>query len=190
MTTSEAVPNPDGYLLENLPTVDTILWGHRQALGRDFDAYRNHAHRVAHLCIAQAERDHDQIERIAVAAAFHDLGIWTERTFDYLQPSMTLAADHLAASGRPGWIPEVAAMILEHHKVLPYRGEAAWLVESFRRADWIDVSFGVVGFGVPRRVLERLVARWPRAGFHRRLAQLEARRLLTHPWNPLPMVRL
>jgi len=81
-------------------------------------------------------------------------------------------------------------MILEHHKVSRYRGDPAWLVEPFRRADWIDVSLGVVGFGISRRFLASLVARWPRAGFHWRLAQLEANQLLTRPWNPLPMVKL
>ena len=188
--TREAAWNLDGYLPEDLPALDSILRTHGDALGRDFEAYRNHAHRVAHLCIAQSSRDADRVERIEIAAAFHDLGIWTAGTFDYLQPSVMLAASHLAVSGRSAWIPEVTAMILEHHKVFRYRGEAAWLVEPFRRADWIDVSLGAVGFGMPRRFLDQLVARWPRAGFHARLAQLEARQLITRPWNPLPMLRL
>lgn len=190
MTTSGAASNPDGSALEILPTLDAILQLHRRDLGRDFDAYRNHAYRVAHLCIARSGRGGDQAERIAIAAAFHDLGIWTAHTFDYLQPSVALASDYLATSGMPAWIPEIAAMIREHHKVLPYRGEAAWLVEPFRRADWIDVSMGIVGSAQSRRLLDRLVAKWPRAGFHKRLAQLEARQLLTRPWNPLPMLRL
>jgi len=135
VTTVGVMPNPDGCELGALAALDGILRAHRHALGRDFDAYRNHAHRVAHLCIAQSPREHERIERIAIAAAFHDLGIWTARTFDYLQPSVVLASDYLAASSRQQWIPEVAAMILEHHKVFPYRGEAERFVEPFRRAD-------------------------------------------------------
>jgi len=60
----------------------------------------------------------------------------------------------------------------------------------FRRADWIDVSRGLLTFGLPRARLVHIFSTWPDAGFHRRLAQLAGRRLLTHPWNPLPMFRL
>jgi len=190
VTTRAGGWNLEGYQLHDLPALDAILRTHAAALGRDFDAYRNHAYRVAHLCIAQSSRAADRVERIQIAAAFHDLGIWTAGTFDYLQPSVELAASHLAATGRSAWMAEITTMILEHHKVFRYHGDVTWLVEPFRRADWIDVSLGVVGFGVPRRFLERLVTCWPRAGLHARLAQLEARQLLTRPWNPLPMLRL
>lgn len=81
-------------------------------------------------------------------------------------------------------------MILEHHKISPYRGDSWWLVEPFRRADWIDVSRGLLTFGLSRSVVREIFARWPSAGFHKRLVQLELTRLRTHPWNPLPMMRL
>ena len=60
-----------------------------------------------------------QLQKMAIAAAFHDMGIWTDGTFDYLQPSIGLAGEHLARSGRPEWTPEITAMILEHHKISP-----------------------------------------------------------------------
>ena len=44
-----------------------------------------------------------QIEKIAVATAFHDLGIWTDGTFDYLQPSVRLASAYLAGAAKPEW---------------------------------------------------------------------------------------
>jgi len=44
------------------------------------------------------------------------------------------------------WIPEIEAMIVDHHKVTPSRANQQWLVESFRRADWIDVSRGLRKF--------------------------------------------
>jgi hypothetical protein len=52
---------------------------------------------------------------IAVAAVFHDLGIWTNKTFDYLAPSIALAREYVAAKGRADWIVEIEAMIEEHH---------------------------------------------------------------------------
>src|SRR5215469_16634767 len=84
-----------------------------------------------------------ELEKIAVAAAFHDLGIWTNKTFDYIAPSVAIARRHLAARAMADWIPEIEAMIVDHHKVTPSRADPQSLVESFRRADWIDVSRGL-----------------------------------------------
>ena len=74
-------------LLTSLPTLDAVLVAHAAALGDDFTGYRNHAYRVANLTIALSSFDADAVEQIALAAAFHDLGIWTDCTFDYLEPS-------------------------------------------------------------------------------------------------------
>ena len=173
-----------------LPTLDAILDVHATALGVDFEGYRNHACRVAHLCLAQLSGSDEEVEKVAIAAAFHDLGIWTARTFDYLTPSAALARTYLAGSGRADWIPEITEAIFNHHKLSRYRGRDEWLVEPFRRADWTDVSMGAITWGVSRRLLAQAVSVWPRAGFHKRLVQLEVRRLRTHPWSPLPMFRL
>src|SRR5919112_171994 len=90
-------------LISNVPTIDRILQIHAAELSRDFTAYRNHVYRVLNLCAALAEECAD-LEKIAVAAVFHDLGIWTNKTFDYIAPSVALAGDYLAAHGRAEWI--------------------------------------------------------------------------------------
>jgi len=178
-------------LLTEIATLDEVLQAHAEALGGDFTAYRNHTYRVANLCVALSSGDPEPLRKIAIAAAFHDLGIWTDGTFDYLQPSIRLAAAHLAQSGRAEWTPEITAMILEHHKISAWwRGNPYWLVEPFRQADWVDVTRGLRTFGLPRSLLREIFAKWPSAGFHKRLVQLELRRLRTHPWNPLPMLKL
>jgi hypothetical protein len=176
--------------LTRIPALDTILELHASELGKDFAAYRHHAFRVANLCLSQTSRSPDTIAKVAVAAGFHDLGIWTHRTFDYLGPSVTLAAAYLSRVGRAEWIPEITETICAHHQVSRYQGRDGWVVEPFRRADWMDVSMGAITFGLSRRLLEATLAMWPRAGLHKRLVQLGFRRLLTHPWSPLPMVRL
>jgi hypothetical protein len=176
-------------LLTRLVTVDEVLHAHAAALDRDFTAYRNHAYRVVNLSLAFSSSQPDALEKYAIAAAFHDLGIWTDRTFDYLRPSIRLASAHLARAGRSEWAPEITAMILEHHKISAYGGDG-WLVEPFRRADWIDVTRGLCAFGLPRAIVREVFAMWPSAGFHKRLVQLALARLGTHPWAPLPMVRL
>ena len=180
----------DTVPLLQIPTLETILGAHAAALGSDFEGYRNHVYRVANLCVSQLTGSTEEIEKIAVAAAFHDLGIWTDRTFDYLSPSARLASAYLSASGRAGWIPEITETIFGHHKVSTYRGPGGWLAEPFRRADWMDVSMGVITFGLSRRLFEAALSLWPRAGFHKRLVQLALRRVRTHPRSPLPMVRL
>jgi hypothetical protein len=80
-------------------------------------------------------------------------------------------------------------MILEHHKISPFRGRADWLVEPFRKSDWIDVTLGLRSFGVPRTRFQELQRQWPDAGFHMGLVKQELKRFLTHPWSPLPMFR-
>jgi hypothetical protein len=179
-------------LLTSIATLDSLLQAHADALGNDFAAYRNHTYRVVNLCVAQwaGEPPAIQLEKVAIAAAFHDLGIWTDGTFDYVPPSIRLATAYLARAGNADWTTEITAMIREHHKVLACRHDPTGLVEPFRRADWIDVTYGLRRFGLPRATLREIFATWPDAGFHRRLLQFELARLRTHPWSPLPMVHL
>ena len=170
------------------PTIDAVLDHHRTALGNDFVGYRNHVYRVVNLCLALGGDNRDNREKITVAAVFHDLGIWTACTFDYIAPSASLAREYLAVRSRTDWIPEIEAMILNHHKITPAGGGR--LVESFRHADWIDVSRGVRRFGLARPFIASLIATWPSAGFHWRLVELTLERFRRHPLTPLPMVKL
>lgn len=176
-------------LHKQIATLDEVLQAHARELGGDFIAYRNHAYRVVNLCTALHPVGDDELQKVAIAAAFHDLGIWTDRTFDYLKPSIGLACAHLDHANRGSWAPEISGMICEHHKISSYRGDSQWLVEPFRRADWVDVSFGLIAFGLPRKVLREIFSMWPNAGLHKRLVQLSLRRLRTHPLSPLPMLR-
>ena len=177
-----------GALLTRIPTIDDVLDDHATALRDDFFAYRNHVYRIVNLCVAIAGRS--ELEKIAVAAVFHDLGIWTNKTFDYIPPSMALAREYLTARGQADWIAEIERIISDHHKITPSTASPRSLVEPFRRADWIDVTRGLRTFGVPRPFIKSVFAMWPSAGFHWRLVKLAIERLRTHPLTPLPMVKL
>ena len=177
-------------VITEVGVLDEILSAHAGSLGDDFVPYRNHVYRVVNLCARLHSASSDELRRFAVAAAFHDLGIWTAGTFDYLRPSMALAKEYLTRSGQPEWVTAVNEMIFEHHKILPYRGMVQPLVEPFRKADWIDVTKGLRTFGVRRPFVAELYRTWPSSGFHRRLVQLAAQRFRSHPFTPLPMVRL
>ena len=169
--------------------VDAILDRYAGELGTDRAGYRNHACRVATFCLALVPTGPDAEEKVAIAAAFHDLGIWTDGTFDYLDPSVRLASAHLENEDRAGWSADVTAMILNHHKVTRAAEAAGGLVEAFRRADWVDVSLGLRTFGLSRTLVRATYESFPDAGFHRRLVGLSLARLRSHPLDPLPMFR-
>src|SRR5262245_24157960 len=179
----------DADLRTSVPIVEEVLDEHASELGRDRIAYRNHVYRVLNLCLAIVGDIRVELEKIAIAAVFHDLGIWTAKTFDYIGPSVALAREYLTARGLAAWIPEIESMIADHHKVTPSGANPASLVECFRRADWIDVSRGLRTFGVPRTFIAAVGATWPNAGFHRLLVRLTVDRFWKHPLTPLPMVK-
>ena len=178
----------EGALLTRIPTIDDVLDDYATALRDDFFGYRNHVYRIVNLCVAIAGRS--ELEKITVAAVFHDLGIWANGTFDYLAPSIALAHDYLVAHAREDWTAEIERMIEDHHKITPSTAGPDSLIEAFRRADWIDVTRGLRRFGIPRPFVARLFAAWPDAGFHWRLVTLTLDRFRRHPLTPLPMVRL
>lgn len=176
-------------MLTRIELLDELLDRHAEALGADLVAYRNHNYRVVNFCAALSNQEPQSIQKMAIAAAFHDIGIWTDLTFDYLDPSESRALAYLAQTGRQDWAPEIGAMIQEHHRVTAAKSQAGVLVDAFRKADWIDVSLGMIRFGLSRRFVGEVRAAFPNAGFHKRLVQLSLRQWSTRPWDPMPMMK-
>lgn len=177
-------------LITELPELDGLFDQYAERFGRDQTPYRNHVYRVINLVAAQRPLSGDELRKVELAGFFHDAGIWLAGTFDYLAPSSRLACHYLTEHGLEAWREEIHAMILDHHKITSTRQGRQSLVEAFRRADWIDVSLGLMRFGVPRERLREINRRFPNAGFHALLGSLAARQLFTCPWRPLPMLRL
>jgi hypothetical protein len=176
-------------LITELPLVDALFDQYAERFGRDQTAYRNHVYRLVNLVALQQPLTEDTLEKLQVAAFFHDAGIWLAGTFNYLSPSARLACHYLHENGRGAWSTEVQDMILDHHKLSACEPGKTALVEAFRRADWIDLSRGLLRFTVPRPALRAVLRRFPNAGFHRRLLTLFLRQMATEPWRPLPMLR-
>ncbi len=172
-------------VLHDTRLADTILTTFREDLGRDYVPYRNHVMRCLQYCHMQEPRQ-DDWDKLQIAAAFHDLGIWTASTFDYIEPSVELAVGWLEKSGCSAWADDVVAAIRDHHKVL--RSEVP-LAEVFRKADWMDVTFGLVRHGLPGQTLRSAYRLFPDAGFHRMLMRLFVVNLRRRPLHPLPMLR-
>jgi len=177
------------HVERNLPLVEEILGSFRTTIGRDFDAYRNHVYRVINLCYSLGNFSPSEKEKIQIAACFHDIGIWTAGSLDYLPPSEAEASRFLVEKGKGEWAAEIAEMIEMHHRVRPCNDSPFALVEPFRRADIADFSLGMVPMGISRELIRKLKSEYPNAGFHMRLAQLGGRWFLRHPLNPLPMFR-
>ena len=173
------------------PLIDEILDARRGfARGQDaaFEGYRNHAHRVHNFARAISSPSPEDAEKTAIAAAFHDLFVFDG--LDYLEPSIEEAARYLRETGREAWDREIALMIAFHHRIRPYRGEAAALVEPFRRADWNDVTSGRVRGGVPRELRKAADEELPVGDFiPRALTAMALRWLPRHPLRPAPSFR-
>ncbi|MBV7574713.1 phosphohydrolase [Pseudomonas sp. PDM32] len=171
------------------PLTDEILTSFALAIGADLQGYRNHIYRVLNFHAALSGTEGLPSDAVQIAAAFHDLGIWTDDTLDYLPPSIALATEYLDSRHRPQLKDEVSALILEHHKLRRYHGACADSVDPFRRADLVDVSLGLVRFGLPRSFIKTVQSTFPDHGFHSMLMKLSARQLLRSPLRPLPMFR-
>ncbi|MDX1496887.1 MAG: HD domain-containing protein [Salinisphaeraceae bacterium] len=178
----------EGIIITDHPRLDGLFEQGKAMLGNDYAAYRNHCWRVFNSAAIMTNAENDDLEKLAIAAYFHDIGIWSDQTFDYLQPSAARAREYLSEQGLDDWADEVSAMITEHHKVSATRGQGR-LVEAFRRADWIDVTLGVLRFGVAKDILQQLQAKFPNEGFHKRLVALTLQRMRQKPLSPLPMFK-
>jgi len=153
-------------------------------------AYAGHAYRVfnfARRILGTDQKD----DLFAVVSAFHDIGIWTDGTFDYLPPSIAHARDFVATRFSYLSSDVVADIIDNHHSLRRVReGASADVIESFRLADRVDVSRGLLGAGLDRALRREIALAFPYAGFHGLLVRTALRWFLRHPLRPLPMMRL
>ena len=154
------------------PRIDAILARHADAIGGDLPGYRNHVHRTVTYAMHFLVGDPAVEPVVETALAYHDIGLWTDGALAYLEPSEAVA---LADNERFGWglDHEVLRGIIHwHHKILPYRGPHAAVIESCRKADWIVASMGWLRKGMPRRAIRAVEAAFPNEGFHAALVRL------------------
>jgi hypothetical protein len=168
--------------------IEQILQYYKEYLQKDFEKYRNHVYRVYLLCTT-LDTNPGNKDKYVIASVFHDLGIWTNKTFDYLEPSISLANDYLSNQNKSEWQKEICLMIDMHHKMTHYSGEFEDTVEIFRKADWIDVSKGFIKFGLDNVKIRKITQQFPTKGFHRFLVKQTFINFLSHPFNPLPMFK-
>jgi hypothetical protein len=168
--------------------IESLLKQFRAAIGGDYDRYSNHVYRVFLICLLM-DKEKANEDKYATAAVFHDIGIWTDHTIDYLDPSIRQAEIYLAATARQDWIEEITLMINWHHKITAYHGKYEMTVENFRKADWIDVSLGLKTFGSDKKKIKKIRRVLPNKGFHWFLIRQITKNFFRYPLKPFPMFK-
>jgi hypothetical protein len=173
----------------DIENIENILAPWKELIGSDYQGYRNHVIRMASFCLLLEPCSKEEQRKIEIAACFHDIGIWTDQTLDYLPPSIPPAREYLETNGLGDWVPEISQMILEHHKIRRVKNGASRLTELFRKGDLVDFSRGAFKFGLSKPAFSQVVREFPNAGFHSMLLKRSVKWFLKHPIKPLPMMK-
>ncbi len=175
-------------IVENrIQLVEDILDDWEKELGNDYQGYKNHVYRMINFCFARQDFNAEEREKIIIAGCFHDLGIWSDKTFDYLPPSIALAEKYLQKNNLEKWFPEIELMIGLHHKL--GNSQENHLVETFRQGDLVDFSLGFFKCGLPKSYIKNVKNQFPNAGFHKTLVKLAGGWFIKHPLNPVPVLK-
>ncbi|KAJ3322116.1 hypothetical protein HDV06_003567 [Boothiomyces sp. JEL0866] len=174
--------------------LDSILNEYSSVIGADFAGYKSHCYRIYNLFhLYSVPANATEEKQLAIATAFHDIGLWTKNTVDYIDPSVEESKLYLKK--HPDLLPSayhdiVFAMIDNHHKIFEYKENAQ--VEAFRKADWADATLGFRTFGKSFQDIRavRDFKKFPEAGFYNSLIRFAVHSLLRNPLGLLPMYQL
>lgn len=174
-------------IVQQHPIIEELFSSYKNVIGNDLEKYKNHVYRIFNYSLFLS--NNEDADKYAIAAFFHDAGIWTNDTFDYLQPSIDLAKNYLIQINKENWSDEISLMIDYHHKTTTYKGNYETTVEIFRKADWTDVSLGIIHFEIPATFIQQVKTQFPNKGFHFFLTNRFTKNLFQHPLKPLPMFK-
>ena len=73
------------------PLMDAVLSDWRDQIGDDYAGYRGHVYRMFNYCLAIHPASEEEKTKLAIAACFHDIGLWSDATADYIPPSIEQA---------------------------------------------------------------------------------------------------
>ena len=162
----------DIKIIADRPRVESLFAPYRNAIGNDFDGYRNHVYRCITYAMHFLENNQKHEQLVETAFVYHDIGLWTDRELAYLEPSETAA---LHDNQQFGWGLDCDALrsaIHWHHKLFRYKGKNEEVVEACRKADWIDATKGFCRKGISRSAIAKVESEFPNCGFHQTLLRL------------------
>jgi hypothetical protein len=173
----------------HIPLLEEILAEWQVQIGSEFEGYKNHAYRMIHFCFALHPCNDEERKKIIIAAAFHDIGLWSDGGVDYIPPSIIQARYYLEKQGLNDWITEIELMIDMHHKLKAYDNTDYPLVEIFRKGDLVDFSLGMVKFDLPRSVIKQVKTTFPNVRFHKFLLKGAWAWFSKHPTRLPPFMK-
>ena len=170
--------------------IENLLLPYKELIAADYIHYKNHVHRIVNFTLElKEELNIGDEDKILIAGVFHDIGIWTANSFDYLNPSVAEAVKFLQDNEKTEWVEEVSLMIDMHHKRTPYFGAFADNIEAFRKADLIDLTKGLTRFDLSKTVLLKNYEEFPVGRFRKIIVSKFLKNLLKNPLRPLPMFK-
>jgi hypothetical protein len=175
------------------PVLDRVLQEHRSVLGDDYASYRNHCLRVLSFAsfFLKENATESAIDLIAYGLAYHDLGLWTDKVLNYLEPSsrrmkqetkdrlhetdemlQDTEAKILQSFNNVKDLATLEELIVQHHKYTAWKAPKGSpvdenIVNAVRKADWADVTKGVVRYDLTAGHIESAYEKIPEANFHR-----------------------
>ena len=153
--------------------IESLLSEFKGVIGSDYDGYRNHLYRVLTYTLHfLRDSDHQSRAEIEIALVFHDIALWTDGELAYLEPSIVQMKKSISDDGLN--LELIEKLIYWHHKVTPYKGKYADVVNAFRKADWVDASQGHVRKGLSKEQVRQTVEAIPVMGFYDTLTRLSA----------------
>jgi hypothetical protein len=159
-------------VIKDSATTEKWLQKYRDVIAEpDYERYRGHVYRVLNIALAflkdnpKAQKYREVIE---VALVFHDIALWTTRDLSYVVPSAAQARQ--AVTGLSDDESQLMSdIILYHHKLTPFKGANADVVNAVIKADLADFSLGLIRSGFDKDDMAKLREEIPDTGFHRTL---------------------
>lgn len=176
-------------IITEITLVEEIIGNHRHHMGDQYLPYKNHVYRVLNFCFMFHQPTDEESDKLAIASAFHDLGLWPGDQIDYIDPSIRLAQEYLYSTNRGDWIDEISAMIEYHHRFRKCPKDFPYLVEIMRKGDWVDATKGFRRFGLSKDEVRRVQQAIDNLGFHDNLIRIAVKEFWKRPFNPLPMMK-
>jgi hypothetical protein len=181
----------DIEIISNDKTVEKHLNRYREVIGKDYEGYKGHIYRVLtyslHFLPNLSKKEKERTRKvIAAGLVFHDIGLWTDHTLAYLEPSVQRAEEYFNyKSFTKEEFQLIKDIIFWHHKITPFKGENEDIVNAVIKADLIDASNGIITKGMPKSHIKKVTDTIPEAGFHQTLMEFGPR---LHGWNVVKIV--
>lgn len=162
------------------------LAGLREVTGDEDGPMERHGLRcflLSERLAAEADRSVDR-EVLLVAGLLHDIGLYDGASRGGVYVSDGREYSEALLTGRRDWPPDRVRLCgdaIERHHELRSQWAAGTEVEVMRRADLIEVSGGLVSYGLRRGWIRGLWRVVPRAGIYPEVGRMVGKALVERP---------